>query len=96
MTAASSNGTYAPKTQTEALPQIIQGGMTSNGTPAVGPQSFNTAYVHPVFFTNTLRKPPFPLPRDPNPASYNPVALGYLAESIVKRSTSTSTVLNKL
>jgi len=67
----------------EAMPPA----MTRRSTSApAGPQAFSSASLHPVFFTNTLRKPPFSLPGIPNPANYNPVALGYLAESAVKRS----------
>jgi hypothetical protein len=61
--------------------------MTGRSTSAsAGPQAFSSASLHPVFFTTALRKPPFSLPVL-NPAIYNPVALGYLAESAVKRST---------
>jgi hypothetical protein len=68
----------------EAMPPA----MTRNNTStATGPHAFSSASLHPVFFTSTLRKPPFSLPGILNPANYNPVALGYLAESAVKKST---------
>jgi len=35
---------------------------------------YNPAMVHPVFFTDGWRKPPFPLPFN---AAFNPVAAGY-------------------
>jgi hypothetical protein len=48
--------------------------------PFFPPQSFyDSAVRHPVFFTETLRKPPFPIP---NMASqgWSPVANGYIRE----------------
>jgi hypothetical protein len=35
--------------------------------------------MHPVFFTQTLRKPPFPLPGNAL-VGMNPAAFGYVAE----------------
>jgi hypothetical protein len=84
MTSVVSGAQNAPRSQIEAMPP---GMMRSHNSVAAGVQAFSSAHLHPVFFTNTLRKPPFLLPGALNPASYNPVALGYLTESSVKRST---------
>jgi hypothetical protein len=45
---------------------------------------FDPAKCHPVFFTPTLRKPPFPM-FGPGTAFSNPVAMGYVTENGVKR-----------
>lgn len=43
-------------------------------------QSFyDAATRHPVFFTNSLRKPPFPIPQIPS-HGWSPVANGYIQE----------------
>ncbi|KAK0944143.1 hypothetical protein LTR29_004275 [Friedmanniomyces endolithicus] len=61
-----------PASQVEAMPP--------NGTPrapTAGPNlaSYNPALMHPVFFTDGWRKPPFPLPVN---AAFSPVAAGYV------------------
>lgn len=84
MTSAVPGTQNAPRNQIEAMPPAMT---RSTASIAAGAQAFSSASMHPVFFTSTLRKPPFSLPGNPNPASYNPVALGYLAESAIKKST---------
>lgn len=43
--------------------------------------TYNAATCHPVFFSQALRKPPFPLPVVVGAAQgVNPVAFGYVAE----------------
>ncbi|KAK0780653.1 hypothetical protein LTR91_011330 [Friedmanniomyces endolithicus] len=67
--------TRSPASQVEAMPP--------NGTPrapaavGAGPNLtlYNPALMHPVFFTDCWRKPPFPLPVN---AAFSPVAAGYV------------------
>ncbi|KAK5695071.1 hypothetical protein LTR17_024656 [Elasticomyces elasticus] len=61
-----------PRNQIEAMPPN-----TSSPGTAAGPALtlYNPALVHPVFFSESWRKPPFPLPIN---ASFNPVAAGYV------------------
>lgn len=62
-----------PRSQVEAMPP-------SRTSPFRPPQSFyDAATRHPVFFTNNLRKPPFPIPQTPS-QGWNPVAIGYIQE----------------
>lgn len=45
------------------------------------PPLYNPALRHPVFFTESLRKPPFPLPfSSAHSFSFSPVAAGYVLE----------------
>ncbi|KAK4544396.1 hypothetical protein LTR36_004287 [Oleoguttula mirabilis] len=59
-----------PRNQIEAMPP--------SSTPPIKQQAampmYNPAVTHPVFFTETWRKPPFPLPFN---AGFSPVAAGY-------------------
>ena len=64
-----------PRSQIEAMPPF---------GPAHTPATFFTpvydsAIRHPVFFTQNLKKPPFPIPQFAA-QSWNPVASGYVAE----------------
>ncbi|KAL7778638.1 hypothetical protein CFE70_008139 [Pyrenophora teres f. teres 0-1] len=64
-----------PRSQIEAMPPF---------GPAQTPATFFTpvydsAIRHPVFFTQNLKKPPFPIPQVAA-HSWNPVASGYVAE----------------
>ncbi|CAE7200814.1 hypothetical protein PTNB73_06013 [Pyrenophora teres f. teres] len=64
-----------PRSQIEAMPPF---------GPAQTPATFFTpvydsAIRHPVFFTQNLKKPPFPIPQVAA-QSWNPVASGYVAE----------------
>ncbi|KAF1924286.1 uncharacterized protein M421DRAFT_103897 [Didymella exigua CBS 183.55] len=69
----SSPSTSRPRSQIEAMPPV----RTSLSSP---PQSFyDAATRHPVFFTNNLRKPPFPIPQIPS-HGWSPVANGYIQE----------------
>ncbi|KAK4617771.1 hypothetical protein CLAFUW4_12163 [Fulvia fulva] len=61
----------APRSQTEAMPPTRTPPMPSVPLQPV----YNPATTHPVFFMNSFRKPPFPLPLD---AGLNPVATGYV------------------
>ncbi|KAF2672321.1 hypothetical protein BT63DRAFT_452825 [Microthyrium microscopicum] len=71
----------APKNQIEAMPPY-----GSNMTPPPMPQIqrpyYNSAHIHPVFFTRSLLRPPFPLPPGAAMSTFaNPAAFGYVAES---------------
>jgi hypothetical protein len=41
---------------------------------------YDSAVRHPVFFTDQLRKPPFPIPEMAS-RGFNPVASGYIVET---------------
>jgi len=47
--------------------------------PSYYPSFYNPAIRHPVFFTNQLRKPPFPIPKIAS-SGWSPVAAGYVEE----------------
>lgn len=55
-----------------ASPQQLA--MTNMFTPL-----YDSAIRHPVFFTQTLKKPPFPIPQVAS-QGWSPVASGYIAE----------------
>jgi hypothetical protein len=61
-----------PQSQIEAMPPF-------RPTQAPASSFYDSAIRHPVFFTQNLKKPPFPLP---NIASqgWSPVASGYIME----------------
>ncbi|CAO2654891.1 Nn.00g116240.m01.CDS01 [Neocucurbitaria sp. VM-36] len=64
-----------PRSQVEAMPPF---------GPAQTPATFFTplydsAIRHPVFFTQNLKKPPFPIPQNTS-QGWNPVASGYIME----------------
>ncbi|KAH7398439.1 hypothetical protein BKA66DRAFT_203743 [Pyrenochaeta sp. MPI-SDFR-AT-0127] len=68
-------GPARPRSQVEAMPPF---------GPAQTPATFFTplydsAIRHPVFFTQNLKKPPFPIPQSTG-QGYNPVASGYIME----------------
>jgi hypothetical protein len=49
-------------------------------SPFSPPRDFyDSATRHPVFFTDALRKPPFPIPQMAS-QGWNPVASGYIME----------------
>ncbi|UPX19055.1 uncharacterized protein EKO05_0009331 [Ascochyta rabiei] len=73
MPSCSPPASQRPQSQIEAMPPA----RTSSSFPA---QSFyDAATRHPVFFTNNLRKPPFPIPQMRS-QGWNPVANGYIQE----------------
>ncbi|KAH7089063.1 hypothetical protein FB567DRAFT_323888 [Paraphoma chrysanthemicola] len=59
-----------PRSQVEAMPP--------NGALPASP-FFDAATRHPVFFTQNLRKPPFPIPQIAS-QGWSPVASGYIME----------------
>ncbi|KAL5396616.1 hypothetical protein PMIN06_003989 [Paraphaeosphaeria minitans] len=62
-----------PRSQIEAMPPFAS-------RPLVPPRSvYDSAVRHPVFFTEQLRKPPFPIPSAAT-HGWNPVASGYIFE----------------
>ncbi|KAG9194685.1 hypothetical protein G6011_04720 [Alternaria panax] len=67
--------TPRPRSQIEAMPPF--------GPPKTPATFFTPVYDsairHPVFFTQNLKKPPFPIPQGASQAS-NPVASGYVME----------------
>ncbi|KAF2808294.1 uncharacterized protein BDZ99DRAFT_51312 [Mytilinidion resinicola] len=73
-----------PRNQIEAMSpfapplQTLQTLQTRN--PTFSPSAYDSAVRHPVFFTQQLRKPPFPLPQNAAQGA-NPVAFGYVLES---------------
>ncbi|KAF1994432.1 hypothetical protein P154DRAFT_475986 [Amniculicola lignicola CBS 123094] len=73
-----------PRSQIEAMPPFAPAparAPTQAQAHAFPPPHmlYNSATRHPVFFTETLRKPPFPIPRLAAQA-WNPVASGYIFE----------------
>jgi len=70
-----------PRNQIEAMSPFstpLQPLQTRNPS-ALASRAYDSAVRHPVFFTNQLRKPPFPLSQ--NAAhGVNPVAFGYVLE----------------
>ncbi|KAF2429018.1 hypothetical protein EJ08DRAFT_698811 [Tothia fuscella] len=69
-----------PKSQIEAMPPSFSPPATHFTPPqsTIRPQ-WDPATCHPVFFTQSLRKPPFPF-TDSGGGMVNPVAFGYVAE----------------
>ncbi|KAF2121581.1 hypothetical protein BDV96DRAFT_217337 [Lophiotrema nucula] len=65
-----------PKNQIEAMPPF----MSAPSAPLFPPRAmYDSAVRHPVFFTEQLRKPPFPIP-EMACHGWNPVANGYILE----------------
>ncbi|RMZ72643.1 hypothetical protein GMOD_00007655 [Pyrenophora seminiperda CCB06] len=64
-----------PQSQIEAMPPF---GPTQTPATFFTPV-YDSAIRHPVFFTQHLKKPPFPIPQAAA-QSWNPVASGYVAE----------------
>ncbi|GAB7346810.1 hypothetical protein MBLNU459_g1908t1 [Dothideomycetes sp. NU459] len=62
-----------PQSQIEAMPPYGP----AQAPAQLPPPPFNSATRHPVFFTDGLRKPPFPLPLFPA-GGFHPVATGYV------------------
>lgn len=80
-----------PKSQMEAMPPFQPLATPSRPQSSLSHlasaplyQQYDSAVRHPVFFTDRLRKPPFPLPGERS-SSVSPVAHGYVME---KRRTS--------
>ncbi|KAF2750179.1 hypothetical protein M011DRAFT_438081 [Sporormia fimetaria CBS 119925] len=68
--------TPPPKHPQNAMPQFAPG-----QTGLMPPRSlYDSAVRHPVFFTQQLRKPPFPIPQV-GPQAFSPVASGYVPEA---------------
>jgi len=42
------------------------------------PPFYDSATMHPVFFTEKVRRPPFPMPTAAGCGTMNPVAYGYV------------------
>ncbi|KAF1919715.1 hypothetical protein BDU57DRAFT_512962 [Ampelomyces quisqualis] len=61
-----------PRSQIDAMPPFRPA-----QTPA--PLVYDSAIRHPVFFTQNLKKPPFPMPRIAS-QGWSPVANGYIEE----------------
>ncbi|ORY18287.1 hypothetical protein BCR34DRAFT_621435 [Clohesyomyces aquaticus] len=62
-----------PRNQIEAMPPLPL------FAPARNPSFYDSAVRHPVFFTEQLRKPPFPIPSMAS-QGWNPAANGYVLE----------------
>lgn len=66
----------SPKCQIEAMPPNEKYTPAAVAAKQQAPQHvYNAAFVHPVFFTSSWRKPPFPLPINPG---LSPAATGYV------------------
>ncbi|KAL5114821.1 hypothetical protein ACEQ8H_007314 [Pleosporales sp. CAS-2024a] len=61
-----------PRNQIEAMPPSLP-------RPGVAPAFYDSAVRHPVFFTQNLKKPPFPIPPIAS-QGWSPVANGYIME----------------
>ncbi|PSN61889.1 hypothetical protein BS50DRAFT_613484 [Corynespora cassiicola Philippines] len=68
-----------PRSQIEAMPPSPFG--AAQKQPLFQPPRgfYDAAVRHPVFFTEQLRKPPFPIPEAAS-QGWSPVASGYIAE----------------
>jgi hypothetical protein len=64
-----------PRSQIEAMPPF---GPPQTPATFFAPV-YDSAIRHPVFFTQNLKKPPFPIPQVAS-QGYNPVASGYIME----------------
>ena len=87
---------YRPRTQIEALPpggilqdfnfdQFLRPSIPRPFTSAPvspPPQQYDPATRHPVFFTQTLQKPPFGVGAG---NSVSPVAMGYVENSVLQK-----------
>jgi hypothetical protein len=70
--------TTRPRSQIEAMPPHHTALATTPFQPP--PHAlYNSAIRHPVFFTQNLRKPPFPIPQIAS-QGWSPVASGYIME----------------
>lgn len=76
-----------PKNQIEAMPPISTPKSVSAKAPELALPSYNPAILHPVFFANSWRKPPFPLPLS---TGFSPVATGYVFGDTRARANSTT------
>ncbi|QIW98891.1 hypothetical protein AMS68_004409 [Peltaster fructicola] len=72
----------SPRTQIEAMPPH----QAPVQSPALPLPQFNPATMHPVFFTEHWRKPPFQMPMA---SGFSPVATGYVFGDNKRRNTST-------
>ncbi|KAF2739017.1 hypothetical protein EJ04DRAFT_458421 [Polyplosphaeria fusca] len=68
-------GNAKPRNQIEAMPPLVAGPFF----PLPPRNLYDSAIRHPVFFTDQLRKPPFPIPEMPC-QGWSPVASGYVLE----------------
>ncbi|KAF2645367.1 hypothetical protein P280DRAFT_545348 [Massarina eburnea CBS 473.64] len=69
-------GPQRPRSQLEAMPPFS----ATSTSPFSPPRAFyDSAVRHPVFFTEQLRKPPFPIPQMAS-QGWSPVASGYIQE----------------
>ncbi|KAH8728744.1 hypothetical protein GQ44DRAFT_646557 [Phaeosphaeriaceae sp. PMI808] len=73
---APSTNTARPQSQIEAMPPFRT---TQNFATYQPPTFYDSATRHPVFFTQNLRKPPFPIPQIAS-QGWSPVASGYIME----------------
>jgi len=72
-----------PRNQLEAMPPfnpMPQAPMLQSRVTSLMQHRYDSAVRHPVFFTEQLRKPPFPLPENAS-QGLNPVAHGYITEN---------------
>jgi hypothetical protein len=84
-----------PRSQLEAMPPFAP--LPHLMTRPIRPAPYSSATCHPVFFTQTLLKPPFPLPIGPGAATgLNPVAFGYIPESGARRPSNEGSPRTKL
>ncbi|KAJ4296918.1 hypothetical protein N0V90_006966 [Kalmusia sp. IMI 367209] len=68
----SASSPLKPRSQVEAMPPFT--------APLAMPRNlYDSAVRHPVFFTEQLRKPPFPIPVAAT-QGWNPAASGYILE----------------
>ncbi|KAF2688218.1 hypothetical protein K458DRAFT_294350 [Lentithecium fluviatile CBS 122367] len=74
MSLSQQQNTFKPRSQIEAMHPFAA------SSPFSPPRAFyDSAIRHPVFFTETLRKPPFPIPAVAS-QGWSPVASGYIME----------------
>ncbi|OCK90239.1 uncharacterized protein K441DRAFT_580025 [Cenococcum geophilum 1.58] len=76
-------GARQHRNQLEAMPPfgpMPQAPMLQSRVTDLMQHRYDSAIRHPVFFTEQLRKPPFPLPENAS-HGLNPVAHGYITEN---------------
>lgn len=89
---------HPPRSQIEAMPPFAQTLLQPSASPQLLHSSFHSpamlhqflqsrpvydpATCHPVFFTQSLRRPPFSFVDSGGSGAQNPVAFGYVAEQV--------------
>lgn len=84
-TRASQTKTQSPANQIEAMPPSLTPSARQGIAAAAPSPMYNPATTHPVFFTQSWRRPPFPMPFN---EGISPAATGYVFRDARNRSQS--------